>query len=64
MPSLFSKRHYAAIAAILYRNLLACDNDAERYMLGDVRNDMADLFAGDNPRFNRARFLKACGIQE
>lgn len=24
---------------------------------------IADVMARDNPRFNRARFLKACGVQ-
>lgn len=24
----------------------------------------ADIFAADNPRFDRSRFLKACGIEE
>lgn len=28
-----------------------------------VALDMADMFAADNPRFDRARFLAACGIE-
>ena len=25
---------------------------------------LCDVFAADNPRFDRARFLRACGIEE
>lgn len=25
---------------------------------------MADMLAQDNPRFDRARFLKACGLED
>lgn len=28
----------------------------------DMANRMADVFAADNPRFDRERFLKACGL--
>lgn len=27
-------------------------------------NDVADVCAQTNPRFNRARFLKACGVED
>ena len=59
MPSLFSTRHYEAIAAVIEREL-----PMYYQSIRDVAYRMADLFAGDNPRFNRERFLKACGIQE
>ena len=29
----------------------------------NIAMDLADRFAADNPRFNRARFLAACGVQ-
>jgi hypothetical protein len=28
----------------------------------DLVNNLADEFALDNPRFDKARFLKACGV--
>lgn len=28
----------------------------------DIAEDLADEFEAENPRFNRARFLKACGV--
>jgi hypothetical protein len=31
--------------------------------LMDMAQHMADIFRADNPRFDRGRFLKACGIE-
>ena len=32
------------------------------YVVDAVARDIADIMARDNPRFDRTRFLKACGI--
>ena len=49
----FGHRHYKAIAA-----LIADLDDAYGY--GDtMRDGFAHMFASDNPRFDRARFLAA-----
>ena len=29
-----------------------------------VATEFADMFQWDNPRFNRDRFLRACGLEE
>ncbi len=29
-----------------------------------IAEEMCSIFAADNPRFDRNRFLKACGIEE
>ena len=29
-----------------------------------IAEEMCSIFAADNPRFDRGRFLKACGIEE
>lgn len=29
----------------------------------DIATDIANVMARDNPRFDRERFLKACGVQ-
>lgn len=46
-------RHFACIAAIIagIENVKERDKTAQRF---------ADAFAGGNPRFDRARFLRAC----
>lgn len=49
-----TKRHFIAIAKIL-----AAGKGPER---DRIANALADVFASDNPRFDRARFLKAAGV--
>jgi hypothetical protein len=55
-------RHFATIATIIReidKGLIPCSTNA-------TRKFMAELFADElrytNPRFDRARFLKACGV--
>ncbi len=35
-----------------------CDAVAQK----DIAESLAEALAGDNPRFDRARFLSACGV--
>lgn len=35
----------------------------ERVAAQTIAHRLADLFALDNPRFDRSRFLKACGVK-
>lgn len=53
--SLFSKRHYEAIAQVIASMDEANDVAASTF---------AKAFAADNSRFNRRTFLKACGFKE
>lgn len=56
-------RDYVAIAAVLA--------DSRSHVFTNGRNDvhatialkLADMMAADNPRFDRKRFLAACGVQ-
>ena len=53
-----TKKHYEAIARII----LQCEMENEsRDMLVYM---LADYFAQDNPRFDRVRFITACGIEQ
>lgn len=56
-----SKKHYEAIARILSAE------DIENYdrwkAVESITHKIADYFATDNPRFNKQRFLDACGIE-
>lgn len=58
-----TKKDYVLIAAALERAVLACGKNADE-ITGVQRaaiclgNDLAQ----ENPRFDRARFLKACGV--
>ena len=52
MTAIFSRRHYEAIAAALVKA-----------RTGELpEHEIADLFAADNPLFNRDKFFKACGV--
>ncbi len=48
----FTRQHYVATAMAL----------RTQKTKGAVVAKMADMFAADNPRFDRARFEKACGV--
>lgn len=39
----------------------ACDSEAA---IGSIARTLANLFASDNPNFDCARFLKACGVAQ
>lgn len=69
-----TKKHYEAIASVIastYKN-------AKLYTAPNYKNTarercesieviavrLADYFASDNPKFDRQRFLAACGIEQ
>ena len=62
-----TKKHYEAIAAIIaYRADMQYPSDKVGYGAATLRilaGELADYFATDNKNFDRARFLKACGIE-
>lgn len=63
-----TKKHYIAIAAIIAAGEpLHGKDEKETKALQAYREiiagELADYFATDNPRFNRTRFLQACGIE-
>lgn len=70
---MFAKRHYEAIAEVLYRIRPAIHSGlttTERIRLDgayvnweNVLVVLADDFAKDNPRFNRIKFYAACGVR-
>lgn len=63
--STLTKKHYEAIALMLQN---AHDTIAESAHAKTVVRlhayNLADYFAQNNPRFDRTRFLQACGIKE
>lgn len=58
MTAKFQQRHYETIARLIAGMLIA---QAEREYIAKV---FADELAADNARFDRSRFLKACGVFE
>ena len=57
---MFTRQHYKAIAEIIKSNR----GDGVEYTLDQVASKLADFFAGDNQRFNRNKFMEACGANE
>lgn len=61
----YQRRHYISMAANIRKMLDAADDDAI-FSLEYVRrfaDTLCETFSRDNPRFNRMRFLIACGIK-
>ena len=54
-----TKKHYEAIAKII--DIVAHDKHKHPH---NVAYHLADYFATDNLKFDRARFLQACGIDQ
>ena len=66
-----SKKHYEAVAKIIKTRIDAAVTDSsanfeagERYAALNIARDFANLAAADNSKFNRSRFLIACGIND
>jgi len=59
----FSRKHYIAIAeSFKAQTANVPDGTAVWHTLFDLARDMADYFQQDNPRFQRDRFMSACGF--
>lgn len=67
-----TKKHFEAIATVLQQShddaILFADNPAakasSRRVVSMVARRLADTFKDFNPNFDKARFLKACGVSE
>ena len=57
-----TKKHYIAIAEIIATNPFSHLVSGHNANLDNALR-LADYFATDNPKFNRTRFLQACGIE-
>lgn len=64
---MFTRMNYKAIAGIIARNRTRIEiEDVAQLSYGlpclrpAIIGDIADYFAGDNPRFDRQKFLAAC----
>lgn len=56
-----TKKNYEAIAKVFYAYI---STGTGVNIAKPLAKDLADYFTTDNPKFNRARFLAACGIQQ
>lgn len=65
-----TKKDYELIAGVFYKELLDLGGNGNRYGIGkaDEWRTLALLMAANlalhNPRFDKAKFLTACGIRD
>jgi len=55
-----TKKDFEAAARIIRADLEKHGSDAAHYR---IAREFSVMFANENPRFNRALFLKACGME-
>lgn len=55
-----TRKDYVAIAEVLRSNMERA-NDAERWRVAVISDELAAVFSRENPRFDVDRFLKAAG---
>ena len=58
-----TKKHFEAIAAILARRQRDYDSQQSDNDIRLVAEDLANYFRSVNPNFDKARFLRAAGVQ-
>lgn len=58
-----TKKHYEAIAKILDTMREKCEAVQLKGLAQHTCEDFANYLQEENPRFDRARFLQACGLE-
>ena len=58
-----TKKDYIKIAAALTEERLWGTTTVKNEVIDDVAISLADIFASDNPNFDRLRFLAACQVE-
>lgn len=58
---MLTRKHHKAIASII-KNNYEVSTPPIKFVLRDMTDQIAQYFAADNPRFDRAKFVDACGL--
>ena len=58
-----TKKDYIKFAAMFKGMRSDCASYLAEEMVNIACDQTANIFAADNPNFDRARFLKACGVE-
>jgi len=68
---MLTQKDFKAVADVIANNHTHLDDcDADYYQGGrydsanSIAGQLADYFATQNPRFDRSRFMQACGLTE
>lgn len=59
---MMTRKHFEAVAAKIAATKAIAKTDHERINLQNLACRLADSFEQANPRFNRERFINACGF--
>lgn len=59
-----SRQHFQLIADVLKSERSECRTEQDIAIVEDLAESFACELARTNPRFNRTRFLKACGLEQ
>lgn len=62
-----SRKHYQSFAAMFAGEMALAKHSGDKNRIIQVENiirSAADIFAQDNPNFDRARFYAACGLSD
>lgn len=61
-----TKKHYELIASVINGAVISAseygNEDDIAFIKESVAEPMADALEKDNPKFDRAKFLEACGV--
>ena len=57
-----SRKHYIEVAKVIQDQMLLNGGQRTETVLKAVAESLADMFKQDNPRFDRSRFMDACGL--
>jgi hypothetical protein len=57
-----TRKDYVAIAAAIKSSQRPATSETEQ-SIAELAKRLCSVFAADNPRFDRYRFLTACGVQ-
>jgi hypothetical protein len=58
-----TRKHYEKMAGVIRRHRQE-DNGYASGAIHSIADDLACIFEADNPRFDRAKFFTACGLDE
>jgi len=59
-----TRKSYEIVASVIRRHRVEDTSGTGSGMLSMVADSLALVFQADNPRFDRARFFVACGMDE
>ena len=64
---MLTKKDFKAVAGIIKASIdvtiIYSTTEPNTTIKGNIAIDLADYFATQNPRFDRNRFMKACGLE-